>query len=66
MPNKTKPHSQKTSADAHKTHTKKVGKKSTVKRLLIANLVAALFLLTVVTVTLFATGLLQSIFAFIF
>ena len=41
-------------------------KKSTVKRLVIANLIAALALLTVTVVTLFALGLLDSIFAFIF
>ena len=41
-------------------------KKSTVKRLFVANLVALLGLLTVTVVTLFCLGLLDSIFAFIF
>ena len=41
-------------------------KKSTLKRLVIANLIAALALLTVTVVILFALGLLDSIFAFIF
>ena len=41
-------------------------RKSTVKQLVIANLIAALALLTVTVVTLFALGLLDSIFAFIF
>ena len=38
----------------------------TVRRLLIANLIAALGLLTVTVTVLFALGLLDSIFAFIF
>lgn len=41
-------------------------KKSTVRRLVVANLIAALVLLTVTVVTLFALGLLDSIFAFLF
>ncbi|MBQ8356968.1 MAG: hypothetical protein IJX39_04070 [Clostridia bacterium] len=46
--------------------TMKTKKKSTVKRLVVANLVAALALLTVTVVTLFCLGLLDSIFAFLF
>ena len=46
--------------------TVKTEKKSTVKRLVVANLVAALGLLTVTVVVLFCLGLLDSIFAFIF
>lgn len=42
------------------------GKRGTVKRLFVANLVALLGLLTVTVVTLFCLGLLDSIFAFIF
>ena len=42
------------------------GKKSVVKRLCIANLIALLGLLTVTVVTLWCLGLLNSIFAFIF
>ena len=41
-------------------------KRSTVRRLVVANLVAALGLLTLVVVVLFAFGLLDTIFAFIF
>ena len=41
-------------------------KTSTVRRLVVANLVAALGLLTLVVVVLFAFGLLDTIFAFIF
>lgn len=41
-------------------------KKSTLRRLVVANLVAALGLLTVMVVVLFALGLLDSIFAFFF
>lgn len=41
-------------------------KKSVVKRLCIANLIALLGLLTVTVVTLWCLGLLNSIFAFIF
>ncbi len=47
-------------------NAKRRGKKSTVKRLLLANLIALLVLLTVTTVTLACLGLLNSIFAFIF
>jgi len=52
---------------AEKTKRNEKGKKkSTLKRLVIANLIAALALLTVTVVTLFALGLLDSIFAFLF
>lgn len=40
--------------------------KNTVKRLLIANLIAALGLLTVTVTVLFCLGLLDTVFAFIF
>ena len=40
--------------------------KSTVKRLLIANLIAALGVLTVTATVLFCLGLLDTVFAFIF
>lgn len=49
-----------------KQNDKKIKKTSTVRRLLVANLVAALGLLTLVVVVLFAFGLLDTIFAFIF
>ncbi|MBQ9097975.1 MAG: hypothetical protein IJY50_00915 [Clostridia bacterium] len=45
---------------------KKQKKRITVKGLLVANLLAALGLLTVTVVTLFCLGLLDSVFAFIF
>ena len=52
------------------SHTEKNSKKrkktSTVRRLLVANLVAALGLVTLTAVVLFAFGLLDTIFAFIF
>ena len=52
---------------AEKTKRNEKGKKkSTLKRLVIANLIAALALLTVTAVTLLALGLLDSVFAFIF
>ena len=52
---------------ANKTKQDQRGKKkSTLKRLLVANLIAALALLTVTAVTLLALGLLDSVFAFIF
>ena len=41
-------------------------KRSTVRRLLIANLLVALGLLTLTVTVLFALGLLESVFAFIF
>ena len=41
-------------------------KKSSIKRLVIANLVALLALITVTVTVLFCLGLLESIFAFIF
>ena len=41
-------------------------KKSTVKRLVVANLVVALALVTLTVTLLFAFGLLDTIFAFIF
>ena len=41
-------------------------KKSTVRRLVVANLLALLTLLTVTVVTLWALGLLPSILAFLF
>ncbi|MBR6728237.1 MAG: hypothetical protein IKM08_08585 [Clostridia bacterium] len=41
-------------------------KKSAVRRLLIANLVAALGLLTITVTVLFCLGLLDTVFAFIF
>ena len=45
---------------------KRKQQKSTVKRLLIANLIAALGLLTVTVTVLFCLGLLDTVFAFIF
>ena len=51
---------------SHKQKAPKRAKKSTVKRLVIANLIAALGLLTVTVTVLFCLGLLNSIFAFIF
>lgn len=45
---------------------KRKKEKSTVRRLLIANLVAALGLLTVTVTVLFCLGLLDTVFAFIF
>ena len=49
-----------------KKRNEKIKRKSTLKRLVIANLIAALALLTVTAVTLFALGLLDSVFAFLF
>lgn len=49
-----------------KAEMPRVRKKATVRRLLIANLVALLGLLTVTVTVLFALGLLDSVFAFIF
>ena len=50
----------------HAKHNKTEKKASTVRRLLWANVIAALALLTVTTVTLWALGLLDSIVAFFF
>jgi|GEM_PF-2030167 len=49
-----------------KKNRDRADKKDAVKRLLIANLIAALGLLTITVAVLFALGLLDSIFAFIF
>ena len=51
-----------------KDHRKKetVRRKTTLRRLLIANLLAALGLLTVTVTVLFCLGLLDTVFAFIF
>ena len=49
-----------------KQRKKEEGKKSAVRRLVVANLVAALGLLTLTAAVLFAFGLLDTIFAFIF
>ena len=55
---------------SHKTNQtkqeEKKAKKSTVRRLVVANLVAALGLLTLSAAVLFAFGLLDTVFAFIF
>lgn len=49
-----------------RTKKERIKQKSTVKRLLIANLVALLGLLTVTVTVLFCLGLLDTVFAFIF
>lgn len=49
-----------------RTKKERIKPKSRVKRLLIANLVALLGLLTVTVTVLFCLGLLDTIFAFIF